>query len=112
MLRTLSALALVASLLILPAAACAGNPKCVDVETATAKQLQAGLKGAGAKVSKAIIAFRKAQRTAATKAGKKTWTFKNWKTLMKVKGLGPKFCADNVSKVCFAGKIQKTCPKK
>jgi DNA uptake protein ComE-like DNA-binding protein len=84
---------------------------CVDIETATAKAIQAGLKGAGPKVAKSIVNYRKAQRAAATKTGRKTWNFKNWKTLLKVPGLGPKFCQDNVATVCFKGKVQKSCPK-
>ena len=86
---------------------------CLNIDKATAADVEKSLKGAGAAKAKAIIAYRAVQRTAATKAGKKTWNFNNWKTLLKVKGLGPKFCADNVGKVCFGDKTtpQKNCPK-
>ncbi len=89
-----------------------GATKCVNVDSATAKDLQQ-LQGAGDKVAKAIISHRKVKRAAATKAKKKKWNFKNWKTLLAVKGLGPKFCADNVAIVCFGDKgvVQKKCPK-
>ncbi len=103
MLCTLAALATL--LLAAPAEA-----KCVDVEQASAKKIQA-LKGVGAKIAKAIINYRKKMRTAATKAKKKKWNFRNWATLMKVKGVGPKICKDNVAVVCFNGKVQKACPK-
>ena len=66
--------------------------KCLDVEKASAKELQV-LKGVGGKIAKAIINYRKKMRTAATKAKKKKkWNFRNWATLMKVKGVGPKIC--------------------
>ena len=104
MLCTLVALAML--LLAAPAEA-----KCVDVEKASAKQLQV-LKGVGAKIAKAIINYRKKMRTAATKAKKKKWNFRNWATLMKVKGVGPKICKDNVKVLCFSGKVQKACPRK
>ena len=84
--------------------------KCLDVETASAKDLQT-LKGVGEVIAKEIINFRKAKRAAATKDGKAKWMFRNWATLYHVKGVGPKICADNVAKVCFSGKVQKTCPK-
>ena len=84
---------------------------CIDVETFSAKQLEE-MKGVGPALSKAIVDYRKAQRTAATKAGKPKWNFKNWATLMKVKGISAKVCADNIGKVCFSGKVQKSCPAK
>jgi len=86
---------------------------CLNIDKASAKQIQKELKGAGLIKAKAIIAHRAAKRAAATKSGKAVWNFKNWKTLLTVPGLGPKFCADNVGKVCFADKVkpQKTCPK-
>ena len=84
---------------------------CIDVETFSAKQLES-MKGVGPALSKAIVDYRKAQRTAATKAGKAKWNFKNWATLMKVKGISAQICADNIGKVCFSGKVQKSCPAK
>jgi len=86
---------------------------CLNIDKASAKDIEKNLKGAGPAKAKAIIAHRAAARAAATKAGKKTWNFQNWKTLLKVKGLGPKFCTDNVGQVCFANKTtpQKVCPK-
>ena len=87
-------------------------PPCVDVEKASAKDIQNNLNGAGEKVAKAIVTYRKAQRSAATKAGRKTWNFNNWKTLLKVSGIGHAFCEKNIAKVCFSGKVQKRCPKK
>lgn len=99
----------VALTLLLAGPALAGPP-CVDVESASAKDLQA-LKGVGPAVAKNIIDHRRAARTAATKAGKKKWNFRNWATLLKVKSVGKKICADNVARVCFSGKVQKTCPK-
>ena len=80
------------------------------METSSAKQLEA-LKGVGPKVAKDIINYRKTMRTKATKDGRKTWNFRNWATLMKVKGVKPQICKDNIGKVCFGGKIQKACPK-
>lgn len=92
--------------------ATAGEKKstCIDVETASAKQLTA-LKGVGDKIAKAIIDFRKKKRTAATKAKKKTWNFGNWATLYQVSGVSEKICKDNKDRLCFSGKLQKTCPK-
>ena len=84
--------------------------KCVEINKASAKQLQS-LKGVGAAIAKAIVDDRKAKRTAATKKGKKTWNFNNWKSLMAVKGVSKSLCAANLGKVCFNGKLQKTCPK-
>jgi len=111
--KTLFGLAFVGLLFTGPAYAGDKAGSCkVNVDSATAKDLQQ-LRGAGDTVAKAIIAHRAAQRAAATKAKKKKWNFKNWKTLLTVKGLGPKFCADNLAHVCFAGKTapQKACPK-
>jgi competence ComEA-like helix-hairpin-helix protein len=84
--------------------------KCVEIDTASAKKLET-LKGLGPKISKAIIAYRKRERTAATKDGRKTWNFRNWKTLMKVSGVGPKTCEALREQICFGGKVQKSCPK-
>ncbi len=83
---------------------------CIDVETASAKQLTA-LKGVGEKIAKAIVDFRKKKRTAATKAKKKTWNFGNWATMYQVPGVSQQICQDNKDKLCFSGKLQKTCPK-
>lgn len=83
--------------------------QCVDMHTATAKEVQT-LKGAGPALAKAIIDYRKAQRAKATKEGRTKWNFNNWATLMKVPGVKHKFCTDNLTKVCFGGKIQKACP--
>lgn len=110
MTRLLCSLFFAASLFVIPVSADAKAPTCVDVETATAKILQANLKGVGPKLAATIVAHRKVNRTAATKAGKKKWNFKNWKTLLKVQGLGRGVCKDNIAKVCFSGKIQKACP--
>ena len=105
------ALAVVATfMLTLPNGAYAAAP-CVDVEKASVRDIQSSLQGAGPKVAKAIVDYRKRQRAAATKAGKRTWNFKNWKTLLRVPGLGPSFCKNNVAKVCFSGKVQRNCPK-
>jgi DNA uptake protein ComE-like DNA-binding protein len=104
-------IALVALLvLVLPSGAGFAADKCVDVEEASAKELQA-LKGVGEVIAKRIVDYRKQERTAATKAKKGKWLFKNWATLMKVDGVGPKICADNLAAVCFSGKVQKSCPK-
>jgi competence protein ComEA len=84
--------------------------KCIDVEEASAKQLQA-LNGVGEVLAKRIIDYRQQQRTAATKAGKPKWMFKNWATLIKVEGVGPKICEDNLALVCFGGKVEKSCPR-
>jgi DNA uptake protein ComE-like DNA-binding protein len=83
---------------------------CLDVEEASAKDLTS-LKGVGDVLAKRIIDYRQLQRTAATKGGKPKWMFRNWATLMKVQGIGPKICEDNRERVCFSGKVQKTCPK-
>ena len=107
--RVLIVIALVLGIFVVGPAFAAD--KCVDVETASAKALE-GLKGVGPKIAAAIIKYRKDNRTAATKAKKPTWNFRNWATLMKVPGVGPKICADNVATVCFSGKVQKTCPAK
>lgn len=98
--------------LVTAATASAGDKKatCIDVETASAKQLT-GLKGVGDKTAKAIVDFRKQKRTEATKAKKKTWNFDNWATLYQVPGVAEQICRDNRDQVCFSGKIQKTCPK-
>jgi len=99
------------ALAVLVLAAPAAQAGCLDVEKASAKDLEK-LKGVGAKIAKAIINYRKKMRTKATKAKKAKWNFRNWATLMKVKGVGPKICKDNVKTVCFNGKVQKACPKK
>ena len=83
--------------------------KCIDVEKASAKNLEK-LKGVGPALAKKIVDHRKAMRIKATKAKKKIWNFQNWKTLMKVPGVGPKLCADNLKTLCFNGKRQKACP--
>ena len=86
---------------------------CLNIDNASAKEIAEHLKGAGPAKAKAIIAYRAAARAAATKEGRKTWNFKNWATLLKVKGIGAEFCANNIEKVCFGNKTtpQKTCPK-
>ncbi|CAK0801495.1 unnamed protein product, partial [Prorocentrum cordatum] len=101
--------------LLAPAAWAAPAPApakaCVDLETATSSDLEAGLKGVGPALSKKIIAYRAAERTKATKEGRKTWNFQNWATLMQVDGIGQKICEDNISTACFSGTVQKACPK-
>ena len=82
----------------------------MEIDTASAKALQT-LKGIGPAIAKAIIDYRKKERTAATKSGRKTWNFRNWKTLMKVKGVGPKTCETHRENICFGGKVQKACPR-
>ena len=86
---------------------------CLNIDKASAKEIAEHLKGAGPAKAKAIISYRAAARTAATKEGRKTWNFNNWATLLKVKGLGAEFCTNNIKKVCFGDKTapQKTCPK-
>ena len=100
--------------LAIPTMAFADTPPtaaaCVDVDKGSAKDLQT-LKGIGPKIAKAIIDYRKKERTAATKDGRKTWNFRNWKTLMKVPGVGPKTCESLRAQLCFSGKVQKSCPK-
>jgi DNA uptake protein ComE-like DNA-binding protein len=98
------------SLFVLAGGAGLAADKCVDVEEASAKELQE-LKGVGEVIAKRIVDYRKKERAAATKAGKGKWLFKNWATLMKVDGVGPKICADNLATLCFSGKPQKSCPK-
>lgn len=83
--------------------------KCLELSTATAASLTK-LKGIGPALAKRIIDFRAKQRTAATKAGKAKWNFRNWATLLKVPGLSAKICTDNRAAVCFSGRVQKTCP--
>eukprot|EP00931_Biecheleriopsis_adriatica_P117857 TRINITY_DN93339_c0_g1_i1.p1 TRINITY_DN93339_c0_g1~~TRINITY_DN93339_c0_g1_i1.p1 ORF type:complete len:163 (+),score=29.06 TRINITY_DN93339_c0_g1_i1:51-539(+) len=95
------------SLLLFSAPAFAQS--CVDVDSASAKDLES-LKGIGPALSKRIIDYRKNERTAATKDGRKTWNFQNWATLMKVDGISQSICNDNISNVCFSGKPQKACP--
>lgn len=101
--------------LLVVAGLMAGTPNaraaCIDVEKASAKELQA-LKGVGPAVAKAIVDYRKKMRTASTnaKAKRAVWNFKNWKTLLAVKGVGPELCANNVATLCFSGKVQKACP--
>jgi DNA uptake protein ComE-like DNA-binding protein len=107
--RSLFAVGLVASLMTFSQAAYAGC--AVDVNKDSAKKLE-GLKGVGPATAKAIVDYRAKQRTLATKSGKKTWDYKNWATLLKVKGVTIQICAGNVTKVCFSGKPQKACPKK
>lgn len=92
----------------IPAAADA-PAACVDVDSGTAKDLES-LKGVGPVLSKRIIDYRKNERTAATKDGRKTWNFGNWATLMKVEGVSQQICSNNIDKVCFNGKVQKACP--
>ena len=46
-----------------------------------------------------------------TKAKKKKWNFNNWATLYQVPGVSEQICKDNKDKLCFSGKLQKTCPK-
>ena len=96
-----------AAMLLSASPAMAGG--CIDVERASAKQLQ-GLTNVGPALAKAIVAHRKTMRAKATKAKKRTWTFGNWATLMTVRGVGPKVCQANISKVCFSGRVQKKCP--
>lgn len=107
--RFLIGLAVVVGLL-LSSTAMAQKPACVDVEKASAKDLSK-LDGVGDKLSKAIINYRKAERTKATRAKKKKWMFNNWATLLKVPGIGPAVCKKNISRVCFGGKVQKACPR-
>ncbi len=107
--KKLFSLALSALLLTLSSSAIAA-PKCIDVDKASAKELTA-LKGVGEDLAQRIIDYRKKERTKATKEGRKTWGFRNWQTLMQVKGIGPKICQDNIEVVCFSGKVQKSCPK-
>ena len=89
------------------------GPVCLDIENAGAKEIQKRLKGVGESKAKAIVNFREAKRKG-IKTKKKTWNFNNWKTLLAVKGIGPKICEDNVGKVCFGLKkvAQKSCPPK
>merc|ERR1712187_502169 len=94
---------------VMPALAADAPAACVDVDSASAKDLE-GLKGVGPALSKRIIDFRKQERTSATKDGRKTWNFQNWATLMKVNGVSQQLCNDNISAVCFGGKPQKSCP--
>ena len=99
--------------LLAPTVTAAETPtagSCINVEKASAKKLQS-LDGIGPKIAKAIIDYRKKERTAATKEGRKTWNFRNWKTLMKVKGVGKKTCEKLREKICFGAKVQKSCPK-
>jgi hypothetical protein len=103
------ATALLSCAALLPSTAHAAG--CVDVEKATAAELNKGLKGVGPALAKRIVAYRKAERTKATKSGRKTWNYRNWLTLMKVDGVSHKVCADNLATVCFGGKAQKACPK-
>ena len=93
----------------LPAFAAEAPAACVDVDSASAKDLES-LKGVGPVMSKRIIDYRKNERTAATKDGRKTWNFDNWATLMRVEGVGQQICADNIAQVCFGSKVQKACP--
>ncbi len=65
----------------------------------------------GPALAQRIVDYRQRERTAATKAGKPKWNFDNWATLMKVSGVGPEICKDNLNVVCFSGKVQKSCPK-
>lgn len=83
--------------------------KCVEVNKATAKELQT-LKGVGPAVAKAIVNYRKAARSKATKTKKTAFNYNNWASLMKVKGVAATICKDNVNNVCFNGKLQKNCP--
>jgi competence protein ComEA len=106
--RWIMVLLALCGLLLAPPALAAG--KCVDVEEASAKDLEA-LKGVGPALAKRIIDYRQKERTAATKAKKPKWMFRNWAALMKVSGIGPKICQDNIAVVCFGGKVQKSCPK-
>jgi DNA uptake protein ComE-like DNA-binding protein len=82
---------------------------CVDVESASAKNLEA-LKGVGPALSKRIIDYRKVERSKATKEGRAAWNFRNWATLMKVEGVGSQICTDNLQALCFSGKAQNACP--
>eukprot|EP00929_Paragymnodinium_shiwhaense_P087857 TRINITY_DN48006_c0_g1_i1.p2 TRINITY_DN48006_c0_g1~~TRINITY_DN48006_c0_g1_i1.p2 ORF type:complete len:206 (+),score=57.50 TRINITY_DN48006_c0_g1_i1:62-619(+) len=103
------AIALAVVAFVFPAPASAEGGACIDLETATAKDLE-NLSGVGPSLSKRIIEYRKMERTSATKDGRKTWNFNNWATVMKVDGVGSKICEQNVEKVCFGGKVQKSCP--
>merc|ERR1712194_653945 len=87
----------------------AADAPCVDVDSATAKDLE-GLKGVGPVLSKRIIEYRKNERTTATKDGRQTWNYGNWATLMKVEGVSQQICTNNIAQVCFGGKVQKACP--
>ncbi|MBN2495620.1 MAG: helix-hairpin-helix domain-containing protein [Deltaproteobacteria bacterium] len=91
-------------------AAAGDEARCIDVETAMAKQLQK-LDGVGPALAKRIVDYRKKMRSKATRAGKPRWEFRNWKTLMQVKGVGAQLCKDNLEKVCFGAKVQKACPQ-
>ena len=108
--KKLSLLSLTAALVLTWSLAQAKPAACVDVEKASAVQLQK-LKGLGPALAKKVVDYRKAARTKATKAKKGTWNFKNWATLLKVPGVGPQLCKDNITVVCFSGKVQKACPK-
>ena len=93
----------------LAAPAFAADAPCIDVDSATAKDLE-GLKGVGPVMSKRIIEYRKNERTSATKDGRQTWNYGNWATLMKVEGVSQQICTNNIAQVCFGGKVQKACP--
>ena len=108
--KKLITLTLAAALMLCWGVAQAKPAPCVDVEKASAVALQK-LKGVGPALAKKIVNHRKAERTKATKAKKKTWNYKNWATLLKVPGVGPQICKDNIKLVCFSGKAQKACPK-
>ena len=109
--RVLTVFVVIAAFLLC-GTACATAPKCVDVESASAKELSAKLAGVGDAKAKAIVTYRATHRAKSTKAKKAKWNFNNWATLLKVPGIGPDVCKKNVAKVCFGTKIQKPCPKK
>merc|ERR1740139_286818 len=90
-------------------AALAVDASCLDVDSATAKDLE-GLRGVGPVLSKRIIEYRKNERTSSTKDGRQTWNYGNWATLMKVDGVSQQICTNNIAQVCFGGKVQKVCP--
>jgi DNA uptake protein ComE-like DNA-binding protein len=85
------------------------KPACIDVNTASGKDLMA-LRGIGPALAGKIIMHRSKKRAAATRATQPKWNYRHWAGLMKAAGLSRQVCLDNRTKVCFNGRIQKTCP--
>ena len=65
--------------------------------------------GVGQTKAKAIINYRRAKRSEATKNGEQKWNFNSWVDVMAIEGIGETICEKNKSKVCFNGRPSFGC---
>ena len=65
--------------------------------------------GVGEAKAKAIIDYRRAKRSEATKNGEQKWNFNSWVDVMAIEGIGETICEKNKSKICFNGRPSFGC---